>query len=129
MGERLPPPDDDDVIPIVSVNRVVMVARSQVRWVKANGDYIQLHTTKRSYLLRQSLTSLEARWREHGFARIHRSYMVFIPLVTKLWKNCSSWVVHLGSGPGAVDLPISRRELHKFKLRWMNEYRRGNETS
>ena len=123
MGERRLPPDDD-VIPIVSVNRVVMVARSQVRWVKAKGDYIQLHTAKRSYLLRESLTSLEARWREHGFARIHRSYMVFVPLVTKLWKKYPSWAVRLGSGPGAVDLPVSRRELHKFKQRWINEYRR-----
>jgi DNA-binding LytR/AlgR family response regulator len=117
---------DDDVIPIVSVGHIVMVARSQVRWVKANGDYVQLHTMKHSHLLRQSLASLEARWSEHGFMRIHRSFMIFIPLVTQLRRSYSGWVVRLDAGAGAVDLPVSRRELRKFKQRWMHEYRHGN---
>jgi DNA-binding LytR/AlgR family response regulator len=129
MIEEPPPPDDDSVIPIVSVNHIVMVARSQVRWVEAKGDYIRLHTAKRSYLRRQSLASLEARWSRHGFARIHRSFIIFVPLATKLQRNHSRWTVRVGSGPGAVDLPVSRRKLHKFKQRWANEYRHSNETS
>lgn len=108
----------DEFISITAAGDTVVVARSQVRWVEAQGDYVRLHTTKHSYLWRHSLTSLEQGWDGHGFARIHRSCLVFIPLVTKLRRNYSGWVVTIGSGPDAVDLRVSRRKVQKFKQRW-----------
>lgn len=109
---------DGEFIVITSAGDTVAVARSQVRWVDVKGDYVRLHTAKHSYLWRQSLTSLEEAWGGHGFARIHRCRLVFIPLVTKLWRNYSGWLVRLGSGPDAVDLPVSRRKVQTFKQRW-----------
>lgn len=117
-NERASTPSDE-VIPVMRAGHLVPVARSQVRWVEAQGDYVRLHTAKHSYLWRHSLTSLEQDWDRHGFARIHRSRLVFIPLVTKLRRNYSGWAVTLGSGPDAVDLQVSRRKVQKFKQHWI----------
>lgn len=128
MGETDKPinttqaPAEDEVIPITTGDHIVPVARSQVRWVQAEGDYVRLYTDKHtSYLWRRSLTSLEERWGRHGFVRIHNSFLVCVPLVKKLWRNYSGWLVTLGSGPDAVDLPVSRRKVQAFKQQWTQQ--------
>lgn len=110
--------DSDEFIPIKIAGDTVLVVRSQVRWVKASGDYVRLHTAKHSYLWRKSLTSVEKSWGSHGFVRIHKSFLVLISLVTKVRKIHSGWVVILGSGPDAVDLPVSRRKVSNVKQQW-----------
>ena len=112
---------DDETIPITIGNRTVLVTRSQVWWVQADGDYTRLHTPGQIYLLREALDRLEKRWARHGFVRIHRSHMVFLPLVTELRRVPSGHNVHLSSGPDAVDVPVSRRHLKTFKQRWIQD--------
>lgn len=113
--------EGDELILITAASGTVVVARSQVQWVQAKGDYVRLHTDKHSYLWRQSLTGLEENWGSHGFVRIHNSFLVFVPLVRKLWRNYSGWLVTLGSGPDAVNLPVSRRKVQAFKQRWTQQ--------
>lgn len=111
----------EEVIPITTGDRIVPVKRSQVCRVEADGDYVWLHTPERKYLWREALERLAKRWDEHGFARTHRSHMVFLPLVTELQRGPSGHKVRLGSGSDAVDVPVSRRELKKFKQRWIQK--------
>ncbi|MGH3721282.1 MAG: LytR/AlgR family response regulator transcription factor [Pseudonocardiaceae bacterium] len=66
----------DEFISIATAGGIVVVARSQVRWVEAKGDYVRLHTDKHNCLWRQSLASLEECWGGHGFVRIHNSFGV-----------------------------------------------------
>jgi DNA-binding LytR/AlgR family response regulator len=121
---------EEGIIPISIGDRVVRVARSQVWRVEADGDYVWLHTPKQRYLLRESLDRLEKRWAGHGFMRIHRSHMVFLPLVTELKRVPSGHSVRLVSGPDIVDVPVSRQKLKEFKHRWIHEYHHhGNGTS
>jgi two-component system, LytTR family, response regulator len=54
---------------------MVLVAVDDVDWIAAEGDYARLHTGARSYLIHDSLTSLEARL-PGSFTRIHRSTIV-----------------------------------------------------
>jgi len=123
-------PIEEEIIPISIGDRVVRVARSQIWRVEADGDYVWLHTPKQRYLLRESLDRLEERWTGHGFIRIHRSHMVFLPLVTELRRVPSGHSVRLSSGPDVVDVPVSRRNLKEFKQRWIHKYHhRGNGTS
>ena len=49
---------------------------SEVRYVEAHGDYARLHTAESSHLVRVPLTTLEERWANAGFVRIHRSTLV-----------------------------------------------------
>ena len=109
---------NDEFISIETTGGIVVVERSQVRWIEAKGDYTWLHTDKHNHLCRQPLASLEECWGGHGFVRIHKSYLVAFSLVTKLSKSHLGWFVTLGSGPTSVDLPISRRKVQAVKQRW-----------
>jgi DNA-binding LytR/AlgR family response regulator len=66
----------EDTIPVELGGVTRFVQRSEVRYVEAQGDYARLHTASGSHLVRLPLVSLEQRWAEHGFLRIHRSLLV-----------------------------------------------------
>lgn len=69
-------PEDDETIPVELGGVTRFVARSDIRWVQAQGDYARLHTPTGSHLVRIPLATLEERWAEAGFVRIHRSTLV-----------------------------------------------------
>jgi two-component system, LytTR family, response regulator LytT len=60
---------------------------------------------------------LEERWSDAGFVRIHRSYLVALPLITELRLAGSGYVVRLGSGGDVAELPVSRRHTRELKDR------------
>lgn len=94
-----------------------MIRRDDVTYVQAQGDYARLHTHEGSHLVRIPLSVLEDRWREAGFVRIHRSFLVSLPLVTELRLSGSGYVVRIGSGPDCAELPVSRRHTRELKDR------------
>jgi two-component system, LytTR family, response regulator LytT len=108
---------DDEVIPVELAGTTKLVQRSTVRWVEAQGDYARLHTTEGSHLVRIPLSVLEERWSDAGFVRIHRSYLVALPLITELRLAGSGYVVRLGSGGDVAELPVSRRHTRELKDR------------
>ncbi|GAA2868375.1 LytTR family DNA-binding domain-containing protein [Pseudonocardia halophobica] len=109
--------DEDEVIPVELAGTTKLVPRSAVRYVEAQGDYARLHTTEGSHLVRIPLSVLEDRWRDAGFVRIHRSFLVALPLVTELRLSGSGYVVRVGSGPDTAELPVSRRHTRELKDR------------
>ncbi|MBV9314259.1 MAG: response regulator transcription factor [Pseudonocardia sp.] len=111
-------PGDDEVIPVELAGTTKLVPRSAVRYVEAQGDYARLHTNdNKSHLVRIPLSVLEDRWRDAGFVRIHRSYLVSLPLVTELRLSGSGYVVRIGSGSDTAELPVSRRHTRELKDR------------
>ena len=108
---------DDEVIPVELAGTTKLVPRSAVRYVEAQGDYARLHTTEGSHLVRIPLSVLEDRWRDAGFVRIHRSFLVALPLVTELRLAGSGYVVRIGSGAETAELPVSRRHTRELKDR------------
>jgi DNA-binding LytR/AlgR family response regulator len=108
---------EDEVIPVELAGTTKLVPRSAVRYVEAQGDYARLHTHEGSHLVRIPLSVLEERWREAGFVRIHRSFLVSLPLVTELRLSGSGYVVRVGSGPDCAELPVSRRHTRELKDR------------
>lgn len=60
------------------------LARSQIRYVEAQGDYARLHTPSGTHLLRSPLSTLEVEWAEAGFVRVHRSLLVALAHVEEL---------------------------------------------
>jgi DNA-binding LytR/AlgR family response regulator len=109
--------NEDEVIPVELAGTTKLVPRSAVRYVEAQGDYARLHTHEGSHLVRIPLSVLEDRWREAGFVRIHRSFLVSLPLVTELRLSGSGYVVRIGSGPDCAELPVSRRHTRELKDR------------
>lgn len=56
--------------------RIHMVERCDVRWIEADGDHVQIHTTEKSYRTRGTLTAYERELAADGFLRVHRSALV-----------------------------------------------------
>ncbi len=108
---------EDEVIPVELAGTTKLVPRSAVRYVEAQGDYARLHTHEASHLVRIPLSVLEDRWRDAGFVRIHRSFLVSLPLVTELRLSGSGYVVRVGTGPDCAELPVSRRHTRELKDR------------
>ncbi|UPL10992.1 LytR/AlgR family response regulator transcription factor [Microbacterium sufflavum] len=98
---------DDEVLSVTVGSTVRFVRRSEVRWVRAQGDYARLHTDDDDpgQLVRIPMAELEARWADAGFLRIHRSTLVRTAAVTeaRLSGGESTLVV------GRTALPVSRR--------------------
>jgi two-component system LytT family response regulator len=57
-------------------SRIQIVTAEEVEWIGAAGDYVELHVDGRSFLLRETMTSLEQRLDPAKFLRIHRSRIV-----------------------------------------------------
>ena len=55
-----------------------------ILWVESEGDYVRLHTSGRSYLIRGTLRAMEERLAPHGFLRIHRRLLVDASLISKV---------------------------------------------
>ena len=90
--------------------RVVPVR--EIEWIEAADYYARLWVGGRSYLLRESLATLEARVSPHGFVRAHRSALVRISEVRELRSNADGELVALlRSG---VSIPVSRRRRSSF---------------
>ncbi|HEU0087163.1 MAG TPA: LytTR family DNA-binding domain-containing protein [Pseudonocardiaceae bacterium] len=119
------PGGEDEVIPVELAGTTRLVPRSSVRWVEAQGDYARLHTCEGSHLVRIPLSQLEDRWSDAGFVRIHRSFLVALPLVTELRMSASGYVVRVGSGEDAAELPVSRRHTRELKDRLVRAAKQG----
>jgi DNA-binding LytR/AlgR family response regulator len=111
--------DDSDVIPAELGGVTHLVPRDSIGWVEAEGDYARLHSASGSHLVRIPLSTLETRWRDRGFQRVHRSYLVALRLVTGLRTSDGAVLVRLranGASP-AVELPVSRRQARELRDR------------
>lgn len=127
INEPEPSPDaeaaDSDVIPAELGGITHLVPRESIGWVEAEGDYARLHSATGSHLVRIPLSVLETRWRDHGFQRIHRSYLVSLPLVTGLRTADGAVLVRLranGASP-AAELPVSRRQARELRDRLVRD--------
>lgn len=59
----------------------------EIVWVEAEGDYVRLHTSEKSYLLSESLRNMETRLGPHGFRQIHRSCLASLHRIRELVAN------------------------------------------
>ncbi len=100
------PQPGDHAITVTRGETIRRLRVDEVLYVQAQGDYARLHVDNDSFLLRTSMSEIEAKWGAYGFVRIHRSFLVAMARVTS---------VRVGSEPvvrvGGVDLPVSRRLL------------------
>ncbi|MDG3009135.1 response regulator transcription factor [Rhodococcus sp. D2-41] len=108
-----PEVDEDETIAVVLGGVTRYVQRSAVRYVEAQGDYVRLHVSDGSHLLRVPLATLEERWASAGFVRIHRSTLISLAHVQEIRTvdgRCSVRV-------GGEELPVSRRHARDLRDR------------
>jgi DNA-binding LytR/AlgR family response regulator len=110
-----PPPAGDDDLPVLTVEtagRTRFVARDDVRYAEASGDYTRVHAADGAHLVRIPISVLEARWASAGFFRIHRGYLVSLWAVSEVRAMTGTGSVVVVDGR---ELPVSRRHAREFK--------------
>ena len=108
-------PVDDQTIPVELAGVTRFVARADIRYVEAHGDYARLHTDTDSHLVRVPLSTLEERWGEAGFLRIHRSLLVNGRHVQEVRSEGGRATVVVDGPGGPVELQVARRHTRELR--------------
>jgi two-component system LytT family response regulator len=98
----------------------VVIPVAEIDWIGADDYYACLHVGAKDHLLRETLTSLEARLDARRFARVHRSAIVQLDRVRELRTTLYGGEVVLRNGSC---VPVSRRK--RAMLQNLLRYRIG----
>ncbi|WP_338748653.1 LytR/AlgR family response regulator transcription factor [Janibacter alittae] len=103
--------ESDETIPVELGGVIRFIPRSEIRWVQAQGDYARLHTPSGSHLVRIPLATLEDRWAEAGFVRIHRSTLVATRHISEVHNDGGRCTVVVDGN----ELQVSRRHTRALR--------------
>jgi len=92
--------------------RIYFIDTAEIDWIEAEGNYVSVHSAKKSHLLRETISSLESQLDPKKFVRIHRSSIVRLDFIQELqpWFH-GEYRVILNDG---TQLTLSRN--HRDKL-------------
>jgi two-component system, LytTR family, response regulator len=94
----------------------LLLDASEIDWIEADDYYAAIHAGKRRHLIRESLSSLEARLDAAQFVRTHRSAIVNIARVREVRNEAAEMVLVLSDGQ-SVPVSRRRREFLRERLR------------
>jgi DNA-binding LytR/AlgR family response regulator len=100
------------------------IRRSDVVYVEAQRDYVRLCTRSGGHLVRVPLATLEERWDQAGFLRVHRRYLVNSAYVEALRTTAGRVSVDLGSGQS---VSVSRRFTPEVRAALVQRHRLDRE--
>lgn len=87
-------------------SELIRIAADQIDRIEAERDYMRLHVGRHSYLLHQTISSLEERLDPQMFVRLHRSHIVRRDHIARLRHDGSGvWFAALADG---TDIRIGR---------------------
>lgn len=65
-------------------NRLILLPVGNIACVNSYGNYLKIHTSGKTYLIRETMNNLEARLDPEKFVRIHRSTLVNIDSIKEI---------------------------------------------
>ncbi len=84
---------------VQSGSRIQILQAENVTWVGAAGDYVELHSGRHTYLLRETMASMELKLAPAKFLRIHRSRIVQSSAIVELQSiDNREFIVTLSDG-------------------------------
>ncbi len=102
-----------DRLVVRSGARITFLRTDEVDWIDAEGNYARLHVGKKSYLLRETMSGIEAKLDPERFIRIHRSTIVNVERIKSLETLFQGeYVVHLEDGTKLTSSRGYRDRLH-----------------
>lgn len=104
-------PAADLQVPVELGGVTRFVARSDIGYVEAQGDYARLHTAGGSHLVRTPLSQLEDEWAPAGFVRVHRSLLVSLAHVAEVRMEAGRCTVVVQG----TELQVSRRHTRELR--------------
>jgi DNA-binding LytR/AlgR family response regulator len=102
-------------IALKTEGKTVFVDLAAVRVIEAQGNYVLLQTPARSYLLRESVSTLATKLEQYGFVRIHRSTIVNGSMVEEI-RTSPSGETLVRIKDGGKDYCVSRKYRSALKL-------------
>ncbi|WP_026374743.1 LytR/AlgR family response regulator transcription factor [Aestuariibacter salexigens] len=112
-GERIDSPSYPEILAIKDGTEVTRVPVSDIQWIDAAGDYMCVHTTDGTHIMRRTMKELEQDLDPNRFVRVHRSALTNIKFVKKLVSHVSGEyhiVLHNGT-----ELKVSRSHRDRVK--------------
>jgi len=115
---KTPNPQDVPSITIESHQQISRIPLADILYFHADSKYTHITTRAQSYLLEESLNSLEQRFAAHVI-RVHRGYLVITTAIEKLIREVSTdseqdcWFIKLHHTSTLI--PVSRRQLAAVK--------------
>lgn len=104
-----------DNLLVKKLNKEFLVKLSDVYWVEASGNYINLHTVKSTFPLRYTMKQFCEHAIEKGFIRVHRSYAVQSTLIDNIrFEDSGDGILTLLD---STEVPVSRRYKDTLKAR------------
>jgi two-component system, LytTR family, response regulator len=103
--------DEDDTLAVDALRGggTRLLPRSSVLYLQAHGDYVRVASTEGRFLLRARLTDLEERWAAHGFARVHRGFVVNLRRAVEVRPRLNGTAVLVMAD--GTEVPIARRQV------------------
>lgn len=85
---------------------VVVIMLSEVDYLQAQDDYVEIHYSGQSQLLRRALRDLEGELDPSEFVRVHRSYVAKVSRIARIepWSQNSKRLILTGG----QQIPLSR---------------------
>ena len=74
--------------------------------VNSHGDYVEIETEEKSYMIHGRLKTVESALKGHGFFKVHRSHIVQLDAVTDVYED-SIYI-------GGKEVPVSRSNRKKL---------------
>lgn len=108
-----PAPPADDRIELRDSGRTFYIDQADILFVEAAGNYVEVHTTKRTHLVRGTLSGFDRKL-DDRFAQVHRSRIVNRTHISSLEPTASGDVkIRLDEGREVI---VSRRFKAALKL-------------
>lgn len=94
-------------------NEIKIIPVSEIQYLEANDDYVNLYSTQGKFLKNKTLSYFEKNLPKDLFVRVHRSYIVKIDQIHRIEPlEKDSQVIRLRSGQS---IPVSKTGLPKLK--------------
>lgn len=112
-GEKIQEDPYPHVLAIKDGSEVTRVEVNSIQWIDAAGDYMCVHATEGTHIMRKTMKELEGDLNPKTFVRVHRSAIANINYVKKLVSHVSG-EYHIVLDNGS-ELKVSRSHRDRVK--------------
>ena len=115
-GPPVEPVERPERFLVRKLGKEFLVNASEIEWLQASGNYVNLHVRGRDYPLRSTMASIEERLDTRRFVRVHRSYAINLDYLAEI-EPLDAGEARLRMRDGAV-VPCSRRYRAQLRERF-----------
>ncbi|OHC52721.1 MAG: LytTR family transcriptional regulator, partial [Rhodanobacter sp. RIFOXYA1_FULL_67_6] len=106
-GPPVEPVDRPERFLVRKLGKEFLINASEIEWLQASGNYVNLHVRGRDYPLRATMAGIEERLDPARFVRVHRSHFINLDYLAEI-EPLESGDARLQMRDGAK-IPCSRR--------------------